>query len=136
MARPDGSVPIMLDRQRTLKGDLNALCSVEEATGRSVFSEGEYMRLMTTFSGQRALLWAFLRHEDPRLTLEQVGDLLAEEYRQERYKELAAALSEAWEAGFPVPVKREQEEEGGSQDEGPLQERAPGSSSGLQVVSN
>lgn len=65
-------VTIELDgRQRTLKFDLNALCLFEEQAGASVI-EALQKRSMTHI---RSLLWAGLIHEDPLLTVDDVGKM-------------------------------------------------------------
>lgn len=68
------SVPIELDRTRHLKFDLNALCSFEETTGKPIPSI-DFNALSVTHV--RALLWAGLIHEDPELSLTQVGAMIS-----------------------------------------------------------
>lgn len=75
MSLPRVKVPLRLDRDRTLVLSFNALCRAEEVTGCN-FLMGE-----VTFSSirvLRALVWAGLQHEDPTLTLEEVGDMIEE----------------------------------------------------------
>ena len=63
-------VTIELDgRERVLRYDLNALCMFEESTKLGI-SEALQTRSMAAI---RALLWAGLIHEDPMLTIEDVG---------------------------------------------------------------
>lgn len=72
---PRVKIPLRLDRDRTIILSFNALCRAEEVTGVN-FLMGE-----VTFSSvriMRALVWAGLLHEDPILTLEQVGDMIEE----------------------------------------------------------
>ena len=65
-------VTIELDgRQRVLKYDLNALCLFEESTKQGVREALQELRM----SSIRALLWAGLIHEDPLLTIEDVGKM-------------------------------------------------------------
>lgn len=68
------AVKIMLDKPRTLKFDLNALAAFEDTTGKS-FLRGLSLSGLTT-KDLRALIWAGLLHEDPALTLEQVGAMV------------------------------------------------------------
>lgn len=62
---------IELDKPRTLRFDLNALCAIEDATGKSLSQA-----VSNTMSSIRLMLWAGLKHEDPGLTLEQVGAMI------------------------------------------------------------
>lgn len=68
-------VPIMLDKERTLKYDLNAFAEIEERFGtvQKAFDELQQQKLKAV----RAVLWAGLIHEDPKLTERQVGSLLS-----------------------------------------------------------
>jgi hypothetical protein len=65
-------VIVLLDRERALVYDLNAICSFEEATGLSVV---DALRNLT-MTNIRALIWAGLLVDDPALTLEQAGALI------------------------------------------------------------
>lgn len=73
MPIPRVKISVQLDKPRTLVISFNALCKAEEVTGQS-FLVGEpafsSMRVM------RALVWSGLLHEDPTLTLDQVGDMI------------------------------------------------------------
>lgn len=65
-------VTIELDgRERVLRYDLNALCMFEESTKLGI-AEALQTRSMSAI---RALLWAGLIHEDPLLTIEDVGKM-------------------------------------------------------------
>lgn len=84
---------------RRLRYDFNALASLEDAIGRPVSSIGENMGVRE----MRAMLWAGLIHEMPKLTLTQVGDMLSfdrMEYITEKIQE-AFALA----IGQDVPEK-------------------------------
>ncbi len=73
---PLGHVDITLDRPRRLRLDHNALVTVEELIGKPIsriVAGGEL-----GFREIRALVFAGLRHDDRRLTLERVGELLDE----------------------------------------------------------
>ena len=64
------AVKIILDRERHLTLDLNAMVLFEEKTGLSLFGlDTGKLRA----SELRALIWACLVHEDTNLTIEQVG---------------------------------------------------------------
>lgn len=60
-------------RERTMKLNSNALCLIEEASGKNIL-QGEY--IPNTASAIRIFLWATLVHEDPLLTPEKVGSLV------------------------------------------------------------
>lgn len=70
-ARP---IPIELDRPRHLLLDFNALALIEEKTGKNTLDGATWSNM--TASTMRVFLWACLLHEDPSLTLEQVGKML------------------------------------------------------------
>lgn len=90
-------VKITLDRERTLRFDLNAMCLLEERGG---LEPGK----MATPSGLRFLLYAGLRHEDPDLTEEKVGALVD----MDRLEEISEAVSRALSRHMP-PAGQEQE---------------------------
>jgi len=64
---------IELDKPRTLRYDLNALCAIEEATGKPI---AEALSAGSSFSAMRVIIWAGLKHEDPALTVEAVGAMV------------------------------------------------------------
>jgi hypothetical protein len=66
---------VTLDRERTLKFDVNALVAAEEKTGRNWFDLAGSSRKLR-FTDVRALLWAGCLHEDPDLTVEDAGRLI------------------------------------------------------------
>lgn len=69
-------VKIVLDKERSLKFDFNALVAIEEATGGMISSlakKGRPLRYL------RVLLWAGLLHEDETLTEKQVGSWITPE---------------------------------------------------------
>ncbi|WP_044895964.1 hypothetical protein [Bacillus alveayuensis] len=70
----DKGVKITLDKERTMKFDLNALCELEEAFGtlEEAFKSLEKMSMKAI----RKLLHASLVHEDESLTEKQVGQLI------------------------------------------------------------
>lgn len=65
-------VKITLDKERTLRYDLNAMCTAEELTGESLM---DLMR-KPTIKNIRTTIWAGLIHEDANLTLTDVGALV------------------------------------------------------------
>ena len=71
MSKTKPNVSIKLDKVRYLRLDLNAMCSFEELTGKSML-QGFDFNTMGVIE-LRALLWACLIHEDEELTLKQVG---------------------------------------------------------------
>lgn len=97
-ARPD--VTIILDKPRTLRFTLNAMCAFEEATGKNIFSNA-----LNNLSAKeiRALLWACLTDEDPTLTIEQVGGLIT----LDNMTEVAEKLNEALAVAMPDKEAKE-----------------------------
>jgi hypothetical protein len=67
--------PFEKNMSRSLKFDLNALADFEEKTGMG-FSQ--LMSTKAVFAATRAMLWAGLKHEDRMLTIDGVGDLIAQ----------------------------------------------------------
>lgn len=95
-----GSVRIVLDRERELRLDINAISDASEVAGRAVasFLSGE-TRDIAGVPAIRALLWACLRRQDKRLTLDRVGDLIHQYVEQGgTLFELFIKISEAWQA--------------------------------------
>lgn len=68
-------VKVMLDRERTLRLDFNAFGLIEERTGSSVQSLSEKFKEMHA-RDISAVIWAGLVHEDPTLTVSDVGRML------------------------------------------------------------
>lgn len=68
------TVTILLDRERRLKMDLNAMATFEEETGKSLLSGFNAAEI--NMRDIRTLLWVCLRHEDPALTQENVGAMV------------------------------------------------------------
>ena len=66
------NLKITLDKERTLKYTLNSLIKFEKLTGRSVTEIGENMNMETIL----ALLHVGLIHEDKKLTIEKLGDMI------------------------------------------------------------
>lgn len=68
------AVPIMLDKPRTLRFDLNAFAELEEKFG-SMDAAFKAMK-KGSLKAARALLWAGLLHEDETLTEKRVGAMV------------------------------------------------------------
>lgn len=83
-----GLVKVMLDKERTLKFDLNALVDVEDNLGFSLAELEDKMSIKTL----RVLLHAGLQHEDPELTLQDVGRMIDFENLSEVQEALSKAL--------------------------------------------
>lgn len=86
----DEGVKIFLDRERTFKFDLNALCELENKfEDLSVAFEGLEQR---SFNKIRAIVHALLAHEeDDSFTEKDAGSLIS----HENLEEVVAALSQA-----------------------------------------
>ena len=93
-ARPE--VAINLDKPRTLRLDLNAMCEYEKVTGKSLF-DGSFSGVGMTAADMRAMLWACLLGDDPTLTLETVGSLIS----VDNMTEVASRLNKAFEVAVP-----------------------------------
>lgn len=105
-------VKITLDKERTLKLDLNAMAAFEEATGKSLM-DGSFQSSNMSIRDVRAMLWACLIHEDDALTEKQVGSWV----NMSNMLEVASKLNEAFEVAVP---------EGKGGETGPLAEAPPG----------
>lgn len=76
MATPNTKpVPITLDKERHLLLNLNAYCIAEDITGVNYIRKAAALSELN-FRDLRALLYAGLKHEDPTLTLEKVGEIV------------------------------------------------------------
>lgn len=105
------AMPIMLDKERHLLLDLNAMVAFQEETGKNLFDASVTKALKTSFGPKelRVLLWACLLHEDENLTLKQVGSWL----HIGNMDGIADKLMLAWSAAMPeggkddAPLARE-----------------------------
>ncbi|MGE5553294.1 MAG: hypothetical protein ACM3XZ_05145 [Betaproteobacteria bacterium] len=96
MSKPTApTAPIMLDRERHLLINFNTLALIEEKTGKNTLRSETWQNISA--SDLRVFLWACLLHEDPELTLEQVGAMLT----MDKVAEITAALQAAASASFP-----------------------------------
>lgn len=73
MAKKQGFVKVKLDKLRKLKYGFNAFVEMEEALGKPVTDLGKDS---VSFKDIRVMLWAGLLHDDPDISLEEVGDLV------------------------------------------------------------
>lgn len=96
-----GSIPITLDRERQLRLDFNALSDADEVAGKSV--DAFFTGSAVSLNAVRALLWAGLKAEEPRLTLRQTGELIQQriESGEDNIQSLSTKIFEAINAaGF------------------------------------
>lgn len=100
MPKQISSLKVMLDRERILLLDLNAMVAFEDKTGKSMINSRTWDNDLTA-RDIRALLWACLIHEDENLTLEEVGKMI----RSDNMDVITQALFEAW--GMAMPEKEE-----------------------------
>lgn len=86
-------VKIELDKPRTMRLTLRAMARFEEETGKPIF------KAMNDLHGKElmVLLWACLLHEDPDLTIEQVGDMV--DAPQVEY--VVEKIAEVWGVSTP-----------------------------------
>lgn len=102
------SVGITLDKERSLRYNINALADLEEITGLNIgeiaLSGGMSIRIM------RALLWAGLRHESKDLTLREAGNLL-QKFMDNKgdFNELGEKILEAMKASGLITEDKEPE---------------------------
>lgn len=77
---PVRSIPVMLDKERHLRFTLNAIIAigerVSELRGQEVTLEKILEGGTVPLKEFKILLWAALKHEDPGLTEDQVGDIV------------------------------------------------------------
>ena len=96
-------VKITLDKERTLRFDLNAMVEFEEVTGKSLLS-GKFKSGKMTPRDLRVMLWACLMHEDESLTEKQVGSWVT----VHNMKEISDKLNEAFEVAMPESEAKEE----------------------------
>jgi len=99
-AKPE--VKIILDKERTLKFDLNSMVAFEEATGKSLM-DGTFDSNKMSIRDLRAMLWACLIHEDDALTEKHVGSLIT----PDNMLEITLKLNEAFEVAMPESEGKE-----------------------------
>src|SRR5688572_28108472 len=91
-------IPITLDKPRTLLFDFNALVNFEEATGVSPLKAGIDPQSPKQL---RALIWSALLHEDPTLTLDEVGAMV----HLGNMESFATQIQQALEEAIPPSVE-------------------------------
>lgn len=67
-------IELDLDRKRKLVFDFNAICALEDVTGKNALDGKTWNALSAR--DVRALLWGALLRDDPKLTIERVGELI------------------------------------------------------------
>lgn len=97
------AVPVMLDKERSLLFDLNAMADLEDKYG----SMQKAMKSMTegSIKAIRALIWAGLKHEDEALTERQVGAMLTMVDMEDVSMKLAEAMEKCMPA-VPKAIKK------------------------------
>lgn len=87
------SVPLDLDKSRTLVFDLNAFAELEDVYGNM---EKAFSAMQSgSMKAARTLLWAGLLHEDETLTQRQVGGMVTLDNLSGVMDAITAALMEA-----------------------------------------
>lgn len=92
MGKTKKIVAVMLDKERHLKFNLNALIMAEKITGKKLSEMGED-KAEFGLEFLRAMLYAGLIHEDKELTLEEVGDMIDMDNMEEVTEKLGEAMS-------------------------------------------
>lgn len=94
-------IPIMLDKLRHLRFDINAMVTFEEQTGLNLMDGESWKKLEKgmSVSNFRAFIYACLIHEDKTLTLEKVGGLI----NAGNMADIAAKIEASKAAAMPEP---------------------------------
>ena len=85
-------IKVKLDKKRHLLVTTDALAQYERITGRKLLAESTMSNL--SLRDVVVITWALLLHEDPRLTIDQVGDMIKP---QTNMQELTYRIGEAWD---------------------------------------
>jgi len=102
-------VSIQLDRPRNLRITFNTLVEIEQETGKSIMDRATWLELGVR--DLRIILWAALKHEDPSLTIDDVGRMLG----PQNMEDVANAIGKAFEVSMarseqgPLAPKEEKE---------------------------
>lgn len=72
MGKAAPQAKIMLDRERTMRMDLNAMEAFEDMAGKQIHEMGDTPKIKDL----KVLVWATLLHEDETLTPQQVGTFI------------------------------------------------------------
>jgi len=86
-------IKVKLDKKRHLLVTSQAVAKYQEVTGRELAAQSTLSNL--SLRDVVVITWALLLHEDPRLTIDQVGDMIKP---QTNMKELMYKIAEAWDA--------------------------------------
>ena len=95
-----GEVNIRLDKTRKLRFDFNALAEFEDLMGCSMIAAFQDFRDSrsgapgVSFKMVRAMLWAGLLHEDPKLTPREAGELLEQTDGDEMLDKMSYAITQ------------------------------------------
>jgi hypothetical protein len=87
-------IPVQLDRPRNLRITFNTLVEIEKETGKSIMDQATWQNLGVR--DLRVILWAALKHEDPDLTIEDVGRMLG----PQNMETVANAIGKAFEVSL------------------------------------
>jgi hypothetical protein len=103
-AKPD--VKIFLDKERTLRFDLNAMVKFEEITGRNILN-GAFSISGMSATDLRSMIYVCLSQDGDPLSIDQVGALIS----PDNMAVMAAKLNEAFEVASP-PTPRTKRKSG------------------------
>jgi len=92
-------VQIMLDKERTLILDLNAMVRFEQATGKNILQQQTFSDLNAT--ELRVLLWACLKSDDMEIKQDEVGTLI----HPGNMQYISEQLSKMWDISMPEKVE-------------------------------
>ena len=90
------SVPVMLDKERHIRFDLNAFAELEEVTGKTLTDSIDDIG-KGSLKTVRTVLWAGLVWEDPELTPVMVGSFIG----MHNLSEVTVALTDAISSALP-----------------------------------
>lgn len=88
---PGGRI-VLGGKERTLRFDFNALAELERETGINALDGSVWTNPSVTIT--RALLWAGMLHEEPELTIREVGSWL----RLDNVEEVIGLIATAYQA--------------------------------------
>lgn len=91
------AVPVMLDKERNIRFDLNAFAELEEATGKTLTDSIDDIG-KGSLKTVRTVLWAGLVWEDPTLTPQIVGSFIG----MHNLGDVTEALTQAITSALPA----------------------------------
>ncbi len=115
MPSPTGFPITLQDTKRILRFSTRALVRFEQESGHTI-AQGAAMLQLGSLDVTCQLLWAGLLHEDPKLTIDAVYDLVELDQLKSVSEQLAAATMDA------LGVEDEPEEPDGEEPEGNAEE--------------